>query len=131
MQREYPLYRMHYQFCPTARYVGGTSHYLCECPSPCNAAQAAKLDARAAAFHIGTSIGVYITNELYDAIENARSTSKATLYTLKQFEGMFEHPIVLTPGTTLITKIVLVIRGEGPGSYFIGDTHTYVLLKFD
>lgn len=28
---EHPLYE-HYRLCPTARYVGGTSRYLCECP---------------------------------------------------------------------------------------------------
>ena len=30
---EYPLFDQ-YLLCPTARYVGGTSKYLCECPSP-------------------------------------------------------------------------------------------------
>lgn len=30
---EYPL-GASYKKCPTARYVGGTSHYLCECKDP-------------------------------------------------------------------------------------------------
>lgn len=35
--REYPLFDDR-QGCPTARYVGGTSKYLCECDPPCEAA---------------------------------------------------------------------------------------------
>ena len=31
---EYPLYETMYVLCPTARYVGGTSMYLCECAHP-------------------------------------------------------------------------------------------------
>lgn len=31
--KEYPLYG-HYEKCSTARYVGGTSRYLCECQNP-------------------------------------------------------------------------------------------------
>jgi hypothetical protein len=30
---EYALFE-HYKLCPTARYVGGTSNYLCECRRP-------------------------------------------------------------------------------------------------
>ena len=30
---EYPLFT-HYKLCPSARYVGGTSKYLCECKRP-------------------------------------------------------------------------------------------------
>ena len=30
---EYPLFDQ-FQKCPTARAVGGTSKYLCECPNP-------------------------------------------------------------------------------------------------
>lgn len=30
---EFPLYD-NYEACPTARYVGGTSRYLCECERP-------------------------------------------------------------------------------------------------
>jgi hypothetical protein len=40
---EYPLFAYH-AGCPTARYVGGTSIYLCECKQPhhCKGWQAAK-----------------------------------------------------------------------------------------
>jgi len=40
---EYPLFDQ-YKLCPTARYVGGTSIYLCECKlvSQCPGWQAAK-----------------------------------------------------------------------------------------
>ena len=30
---EYPLFN-YFKKCPTARYVGGTSKYLCECKDP-------------------------------------------------------------------------------------------------
>lgn len=30
---EYPLFDKH-KLCPSARYVGGTSRYLCECEKP-------------------------------------------------------------------------------------------------
>lgn len=30
---EYPLWD-HYQLCPTARFVGGVSKWLCECQKP-------------------------------------------------------------------------------------------------
>lgn len=30
---EYPLHDEH-KLCPTARYVGGTSKYVCECQEP-------------------------------------------------------------------------------------------------
>ena len=131
MQQEYPLGRMHYPFCPTARYVGGTSHYLCGCISVCKAAQAAKMDAREPLHHLGHSVGIYITNELYDAIENALTTWRATVYAWKQFEGMFESPIILPPGPALVEKIVETIRCETPGNFLIGDTHTYVIVRFD
>lgn len=41
--REWPLFEEFYKSCPTARYVGGTSVYLCECKSPgsCSGAMAA------------------------------------------------------------------------------------------
>ena len=32
---EYPIYdKIARRFCPSARFVGGTSKYLCECPKP-------------------------------------------------------------------------------------------------
>lgn len=33
MTQEYPLFN-EAGLCPTARYVGGTSRYLCECEDP-------------------------------------------------------------------------------------------------
>lgn len=40
--KEYPLFNEHYRKCPTARYVGGGSRYLCECrvPSQCEGVKA-------------------------------------------------------------------------------------------
>jgi hypothetical protein len=32
---EFALFE-HFKLCPTARYVGGTSNYLCECKDPKN-----------------------------------------------------------------------------------------------
>jgi len=45
MNQEYPLYQ-HYSLCPTARYVGGVSKYLCECPKPseCEGVKAVKAE---------------------------------------------------------------------------------------
>ena len=42
---EYPLYN-HHDLCPTARFVGGVSRYLCECKEPhkCHGIQATSRD---------------------------------------------------------------------------------------
>lgn len=43
---QYPLGYKHYKQCLHARFVGGTSKYLCECDDPekCEGWQAAKAD---------------------------------------------------------------------------------------
>ncbi len=43
--KEYPLYDKHH-LCPSARYVGGVSRYVCKCPSPneCPGVQAVQPD---------------------------------------------------------------------------------------
>ena len=45
LQKEYPLFTdENARKCPTARYVGGTSKYLCECvkPGECEGVRAAR-----------------------------------------------------------------------------------------